>query len=310
MKKLVVFTLSIIAVMIILKLSVSYSPDPIADNSDVEDADNAYLEELLSTNEPSEPCTSVTDCQGNTYPVAKIGDQYWMAEDLRCTKYDTKSEMAGYELLAYDTLRIAALKAAYKRLWKEYEHNTHFDYWGPCYSRINTKGYCLTSDQKSKIGLLYSWAAAVGFASEKEARRSEPTTDTNCRGCMPSIGPTEYKRQGICPNGWRIPSTHDFCILYEYVNNTNDITYRGDPNGNIAFHSLRSKNGWCSMSNGTDEFSFNATPNKWKDCASYWTNVGRGDSYAEKISFDGGIRLGSRYAEQKYVSLGVRCIRN
>jgi hypothetical protein len=41
---------------------------------------------------------TVTDCQGHSYPIVKIDDQYWMGENLQCTKYDTESERPGVML--------------------------------------------------------------------------------------------------------------------------------------------------------------------------------------------------------------------
>jgi membrane protein implicated in regulation of membrane protease activity len=35
---------------------------------------------------------TVTDICKNTYNSVKIGEQYWMAENMRCNKYDTESE--------------------------------------------------------------------------------------------------------------------------------------------------------------------------------------------------------------------------
>lgn len=44
---------------------------------------------------------TVTDCQGSTYPIVQIGEQYWMAENLRCTQYDTESNLS-YQKIPQD----------------------------------------------------------------------------------------------------------------------------------------------------------------------------------------------------------------
>lgn len=48
-----------------------------------------------SKNEPENdgPAGTVKDICGNTYNYVKIGTQYWLAENMRCDKYDTKSEL-------------------------------------------------------------------------------------------------------------------------------------------------------------------------------------------------------------------------
>ncbi|WP_200978907.1 fibrobacter succinogenes major paralogous domain-containing protein [Echinicola sp. 20G] len=55
-----------------------------------------YHEEFFEI-EGEQEITSVTDADGNEYKVVKIGEQYWMAEDLQTT-----SSCEGHSLLLYD----------------------------------------------------------------------------------------------------------------------------------------------------------------------------------------------------------------
>ncbi|MBQ6732254.1 MAG: hypothetical protein IJR06_03950 [Paludibacteraceae bacterium] len=72
---------------------------------------------------------TVTDICGNKYKVITIGDQSWMAENMRCNTYDTQSEKAGKKIDYVD--------ASDKSQWEFYE----------CLK--------LSDEQVNKLGYLY-----------------------------------------------------------------------------------------------------------------------------------------------------------
>lgn len=74
---------------------------------------------------------SVTDVCGNTYTTIKIGNQWWMAEDLRTTKYTSDTSFIS---LSMDTM---------------WQHKT-------------TGAYCnVLNNQSLPIGRLYNWYAVT-----------------------------------------------------------------------------------------------------------------------------------------------------
>lgn len=153
---------------------------------------------------------TVTDCQGHTYPTVKIGDQWWMAENLRCTKYDTESPKYGGRI--------------YSPTPNQYEPYVVT----PDLSAATN----MTSAQKEKAGLYYNWAAAVG------------TDDA-----------TSYAGgQGICPNGWRMPSKSDWATLRSTIQNLTGQE-------KIGVY-LVSSSGWNEGNKygGYDLFGFNGLP--------------------------------------------------
>jgi len=83
---------------------------------------------------PSVTYGSVTDIDGNTYKTVTIGDQTWMAENLRTSHYNDGSEIP---LVTVDTL------------------------WG----KLTTAGFCWYSNNPSKYksvyGALYNWYAVT-----------------------------------------------------------------------------------------------------------------------------------------------------
>ena len=94
---------------------------------------------VTCTKDPVGPDTStgtVTDADGNVYQTVKIGNQVWMAENLRVTKYNDGT---------------AITKITDSAAW----HNIH-------YNNLTTPAYCYDSnttntDSIKKYGALYNW---------------------------------------------------------------------------------------------------------------------------------------------------------
>lgn len=92
---------------------------------------------------------TLTDIDGNIYRLVKIGEQWWLAENLKVTRNPIGQSVLGY-----------------------------------CYDNDDTN--C------DSYGRLYNWDGAMN-------------------------GATDERAQGICPNGWHIPSDADGAILIEYL---------------------------------------------------------------------------------------------
>ena len=101
---------------------------------------------------------TLMDYDGNIYQSIQIGDQRWMAENLRVQHYADGTPIEG--VYAYD----------------------HNEAHVPFYGR------------------LYTWDAAVA------AHRSENSLNEN------------KEVQGVCPDGWRVPTEEDWQELIQYLN--------------------------------------------------------------------------------------------
>ena len=96
-----------------------------------------------------------------------------------------------------------------------------------CYN--DSSEYCET------YGRLYTWAAAVG-KTEKE--------------CGSSLcGLPRRNVQGVCPDGWHLPSHEEM----------DDVVYTVGKFP-LVTAIIKSRTGWDDGSNGTDDFGFSALP--------------------------------------------------
>lgn len=117
--------------------------------------------------------------------------------------------------------------------------------------------YCLfnSQDSCSKFGRLYTWAVAMGLSETYNTARAAKVTGAD------SI--IRYPAQGICPNGWHVPSATEWETLDSYVSAYNTIAPFAEGIGT----SLKSASDliyWMPMDGvplGTDRYGFSAIPN-------------------------------------------------
>lgn len=148
----------------------------------------------FSLNQPCPGAATVTDIDNNTYNTVRIGDQCWMKENLRTTRY------ADGTTIALGSSTSTTTKYRY------YPNNDE--------SNVATYGY------------LYNWNAVMGASSSSSANPSGV--------------------QGICPDGWHVPSNAEFHQLKYFVSSRSQYVC-GDDNTYIA-KALASVEGWNSSS--------------------------------------------------------------
>ncbi len=161
--------------------------------------------------------------------------------------------------------------------------------------------YCYANSQDScdKYGGLYQWNELMQYT----------TTDGS---------------QGICPEGWHIPTNNDWIILsgaadsqYSYGES---LWYDAGYNGFDAGKNLKSEIDWLEDGNGTNSFGFIALPGGQRISNGYFDGVGlkanywsSTDDFPEIIwyrslsSFSDGI---DRSSQSNTWGKSVRCIRD
>lgn len=139
---------------------------------------------------------AVTDIDGNHYDAVQIGDQIWMAENLRTTRYS-------------DGISI--------------EMDTFYNYDYPYrYAPGQNQNNRDNMDNVASYGYLYNWPAVM-----HETKSSDD---------IPS------GVQGICPDGWHVPSKSEFSQLIEYMNAQPMYIANGTENGKSK--ALAAQWGW------------------------------------------------------------------
>ena len=149
----------------------------------------------------------------------------------------------------------------------------------------------------AKYGRLYSWAAAVGKPEEE------------C-GYNQSCDLGDGNVQGVCPEGWHLPSMEEFETLIEAVGGEDK-----------AGKALKSKDGWQSNSGITndDTYSFAALPagyynedgfDKEGYDARFWSSSQYYEYYAYILYLDYNGDKAYLYYRNKYYGYSVRCIKN
>ena len=134
--------------------------------------------------------TSVTDYDGNEYPVVQIGSQCWLAVNMRCTHSpNTGTYIVNNQFESDSTLAVSTTG----KMARWYNNDS------------------ITNSAKN-YGLLYNWNAAMGIYDISYA---ELSINTNYDTAIVTFNGT---RQGVCPVGWHVPSDAEWTEMETTVN--------------------------------------------------------------------------------------------
>ena len=159
--------------------------------------------------------TLIDDRDGQSYKTVKIGDVWWMAENLN---------------FAY--------------LWPT--------------ANLDSSSFCYENDFSNceEYGRLYMWSAAMDSAA---VYSDDGIGCGYIHGCNPA-----ERVQGVCPQGWHVPTRTEFNVLYESVG------------GKDAKRKLMTVDEWSSCGTGcTDAYGFSVRPaGHFNDSLTYYKYLG------------------------------------
>ncbi|MGL1904313.1 MAG: discoidin domain-containing protein [Fibrobacterales bacterium] len=166
-----------------------------------------------------------------------------------------------------------------------------------------TTGYCFDATDHSEnvncttYGRLYSWAVA------KTSPASAPAT------------------QGVCPDGWHMPSMIDWEVLGNYIAANRDIIDHDDNSGtwlDVGEH-LKAQTEWWSETNN-DTYGFQALPGGYRFASGYSTlkrNEGfwwsTDEESTERAYFSHLVSMHDDYLKGDHIKTtqrSVRCLKN
>lgn len=214
--------------------------------------------------------SSIEDIDNNSYSTIQIGNQCWMAENIKVTKYPNGNPIP--HLVGTGP-------------WSELESNNTDDAF--CYLNNNANG------EADIFGALYTWAAAMG-------------DDAVSSSSIPS------GVQGICPDGWHLPSLAEWEQLINYLEGAD---YAGGKLKEIGTQHWNSPN-----TGATNESGFTALPGNYMNGSGFglagrnghfWSSTqGSSNYYARMLNLSYSqieAYLGDYY---KNYGRSVRCLRN
>lgn len=155
-------------------------------------------------------------------------------------------------------------------------------------------------------GYLYNWKAVM---------RNSSNSQSNPSGV-----------QGICPNGWHVPSDAEWDELLNYVSSQNHYLCNGD-NNNVA-KALAAKTGWVSsagtcavgnvqVSNNATGFSalpaghnYGGSYTNYGTVATFWSSTEAGSANTFDRSVDYSNAVFTRSNHPKGYGFSVRCLRD
>lgn len=187
---------------------------------------------------------TVTDYEGNVYNTIIIGNQTWMSESIRSTKYSDGTDVD---------------PALYS----------------PCNGDANTVNV---------LGYLYTWDALMNYSTNEGA-------------------------QGICPNGWHVPTIAEYNIL---------ITYLGGSGSAGKKMKSIDVNYWDNITYNDNSSGFNAHGGGYKNNSMYayykaqakfWTSTEDGSNAKEiQLESDGPYVFNSYGSSKTSIRSSCRCL--
>ena len=247
----------------------------------------------LETVNGSGKITSVTDYDGNEYPVVQIGSQCWMAENLRVSH----SPKTGSNIVVTAVNNYGSKMAA----WYNNDQSTY---------------------EAKRYGLLYNWCAAMDTANPSGYVEVATAANTSNQFSFTPSG----NHQGVCPIGWHVPTDAEWNAMELEVNGS-DVSgstgYRGSHAGKLStgcdWSSSSTENAAGNYANAErNDSGFSAVPagsfngsfyNAGND-ARFWSATQNSNTNAWRrylIYSNAGV---SRSSLDKYYGFSVRCVRD
>ena len=248
-------------------------------------------EALSSSSEASSSSVESSSSESSSSSVALATPCKTATED-NCEYGSLTDERDGK---AYKTVKIG------EQVWMA--ENLNYAYLQPT-ETMDSSSFCYKDNASNcdKFGRLYLWSAIID--STRLA-----TDANNPKDCGFQKECDLGKIQGICPDGWHIPTNDEFKTLMAAVG--------GD---SIACKMLKSTSGWSNYGSGTDPFGFTALPgnirfndgtfNYENEYAQFWSTREFSKLYGNTLYLFTNNKNAYISVTQKNYAVSLRCIKD
>jgi uncharacterized protein (TIGR02145 family) len=239
---------------------------------------------ITVTAAPPSVCPTATITYNSyTYNTVAIGNQCWMAENLRTRKYNDGTD------IPFDASGGAS--GSTMQTWGALTSGAH-----TLYRHDSTS----SPSNLTKYGYLYNWYAAKGIIS---------------------AGGTSTKN--ICPTGWHVPTESDWNKLVKSIDSGADTSSTSSTQSTEAGTKMKKDDAalWLSLNQGTNTSGFSALPGGYRgsagsfssvrDFAFFWsaTELNIYDAWYRILNAsDGNVNRDNFY--NKSSGLSVRCLKD
>ena len=218
-------------------------------------------------------------------------------------KYDTMIDPRDKQV--YKIVKIEVKEHDYSQVWMAENLNYADSVKTPS---LKGRNWCYNGEEKNcKVGgRYYSWSAAI----DSVALANDPKDPLDCgfgRICGLNRGV-----QGICPDGWHLPTIHEWGLLSVALGNAG-----------VAGDSLKALTGWnyagTAENNGQDAYGFSAlptgrrtSPTTWEKVGSdvyYWSSNKSGENLARYSNINNIYTKFYLFQNLKTYGQSVRCIK-
>ena len=154
--------------------------------------------------------------------------------------------------------------------------------------------YCATGEGKGKCGYLYNWQAALQSPNAYYKVSFQPAEPT----------------QGVCPAGWHLPSSIEFCNLDKAVyNKASCSSYTFDNNFYQPYSTANPNGHFNGLYSGIVEpLGSSSIQNTYAD---YWSSTQYNIILAYYLGVNSNGRVGPQnYNDRKYLGFSVRCLKD
>ena len=238
--------------------------------------------------------TSVTDYEGNVYPVVQIGSQCWIAENLRCQySPNTGSNIVDNSLSGSQTQNKKYFRTSKGKSAHWFDNN---------------------SETYASYGLLYNYCAAMDFYYDNEFSTYIGYWDASSKISSP--------HRGICPKGWHIPTNDEWTTLKNNENANQPVKLAGDgwPDSQPGYciqtcpcgTANRNLSGFTALPAARVTGTFSSFPKESTETTYFWSSTCNNSSYASSASMSkDSAQFGIQQTNTDFQYLySVRCIRD